>query len=95
MKDIKALGESVIVRTDLQTHERVTREGIIYKENQLDGTFVVWSTVHSVGPDVKIDLKEGDEVCWKLNSASGHYKLDDEPYDIIPFDKILLVRDAT
>ena len=95
MKDIKALGESVIVKTDLQTHEKVTQEGIIYKETQLDGSLIVWSIVHSVGPDVKIDIKEGDRVCWKLNSASGHYKLDDQPYDILPFDKILLVNDAT
>jgi len=92
MKNIKALGANVIVKTDLQTHEKTTAEGIIYKENQLDETLVVWSIVHSVGPDVKLDIKEGDSVCWKLSTAVGHYKVDDQPYDMVPFDKLLLVE---
>lgn len=95
MKNLKALGNNVILRTDLQTHEYTTNEGIIYKENQLDGSLIVWSEVHSVGPDVNIDIKEGDWVCWKLNSAVGHFKMEDEPYDMVPDSGILLVKDAT
>ena len=95
MKDMKALGKNVIVRTDLQSHERETEYGIIYKESQLDDSLVVWSEVHSVGPDVKLDVKPGDWVCWRLNTAAGHYKVDDVPYDIVPFDGLLLVKNAT
>lgn len=96
MKNLKALGVNVVVKTDLQRHEKTNEYGIIYKEGQLDGRNVnVWSTVHSVGPDVKLDLKVGDEVCWRLDSAVGHYKVDDVPYDLIPFDKLLVVKNAT
>jgi hypothetical protein len=95
MKDIKALGENVIVRTDLKTHDRETEYGIIYKESQLNATLVVWSQVHSIGPDVKVDVRVGDWVAWKLNTAVGHFKLEDTPYDIIPFHELLVIRDAT
>lgn len=94
MKNLKALGVNVVVKTDLQQHEKVTKEGIIYNEGQLDDhNVILWSEVHSVGPDVKLDIKEGDWVCWKLDSAVGHYKVDDVPYDLIPFDRLLVVRD--
>lgn len=95
MKNLKALGVNVVVKTDLQQHEKVTEQGIIYKEGQLDERNVIlWSEVHSVGPDVKLDIKQGDWVCWKLDSAVGHYKVDDVPYDLIPFDRLLLVKDS-
>jgi co-chaperonin GroES (HSP10) len=95
MKNLRALGMNVVVKTDLQEHENVTKEGIIYKESQLDSKNVIlWSEVHSVGPDVILNVKQGDWVCWKLDSAVGHYKVDDVPYDLIPFDRLLLVRDV-
>jgi len=98
MKNLKALGDNVVLKTDLQSHEKVNEQGIIYKESQLDGQNVIlWSEVHSIGPDVKLDLNEGDWVCWKLDSAVGHYNVDDVPYDLVPFTEILVVRepDAT
>ena len=95
MKDLKALGVNVVVKTDLQRHEFTNDQGIIYRESQLDGANVnVWSEVHSVGPDVKFDLTVGDWVCWRLDSAVGHYMVDDIPYDLIPFDELLVVRDV-
>lgn len=94
MKNLKALGVNVVVKTDLQRHEKTNDQGIIYTESQLDDRNVIlWSEVHSVGPDVKLDIKEGDWVCWKMDSAVGHYKVDDIPYDLVPFDRLLVVRD--
>ena len=56
MKNLKALGVNVVVKTDLQEHEHVTSQGIIYKESQLDGkNILLWSEVHSVGPDVIVN----------------------------------------
>ena len=95
MKNLKALGVNVVVKTDLQEHEHVTSQGIIYKESQLDGkNIILWSEVYSVGPDVRLDIHDGDWVCWKLDSAVGHYKVDDVPYDLVPFDCLLLVRNS-
>tara|TARA_Y100000004_G_C8940848_1_gene424121 strand:- start:800 stop:1099 length:300 start_codon:yes stop_codon:yes gene_type:complete len=95
MKNLKALGINVVVKTDLQQHEKVTKEGIIYKEGQLDDkNVIVWSEVHSVGPDVKLDIQEGDWVCWRLDSAVGHYKVEDTPYDLIPFTELLVTRSS-
>jgi len=96
MKDLKALGINVVVKTDLQRHEYENEHGIIYRESQLDGANVnVWSEVHSIGPDVTLPgLDVGDWVCWRLDSAVGHYKFDDVPYDLVPFDQLLVVRDS-
>ena len=98
MKNLKALGKNVVLKTDLQTYELVTEHGIIHKTSQLDkGNVMLWSEVHSIGPDVKLDLNVGDWVHWRLDSAVGHYKVDDEPYDLVPFDRLLVVKepDAT
>ena len=94
MKNLKALGVNVVVKTDLQRHEKIDSSGIIYTESQLDDNAnkIVWSEVHSVGPDVKLDIEEGDWVCWQLHSAVGHYNVEDVPYDLIPFTDLLVVR---
>tara|TARA_R100000084_G_C4573976_1_gene110591 strand:- start:239 stop:535 length:297 start_codon:yes stop_codon:yes gene_type:complete len=95
MKNLKALGPNVVVKTDLQRHEKTNDQGIIYTESQFDdGNVNMWSEVHSIGPDVKLDLKEGDWVCWRLDSAVGHYNVDDIPYDLIPFTELLVVKDS-
>jgi len=94
-KKFTAIGNMVALKTNLQTEEKTTTEGIIYKDSQLDETLVVWSEVYSVGPYVRVDIKEGDWVCWKLNSASGHFKTGDLVLDLVPGNELLAVRDAT
>ena len=53
----KSFRKECCSETDLQTYELVTEHGIIHKTSQLDeGNVMLWSEVHSIGPDVKLDL---------------------------------------
>ena len=77
--------------------EKTTGEGIIYTDNQLgNNDFHVWSTVHSVGGDVKEDIRPGDKVYWKLGSNEGQYYKDgDFVLDLVTEDNILAVDRET
>tara|TARA_R100000005_G_scaffold68199_1_gene36176 strand:- start:990 stop:1283 length:294 start_codon:yes stop_codon:yes gene_type:complete len=97
MSKFKALGSWVAVETGgLKKEEKVTEQGVIYKESQLDNGLVVWSVVNSIGPDVVLDIKVGDSVLWKLGTNDGaHYKDSKITLDLVPEDAILAVEDAT
>lgn len=95
MKTFKPISNWVALETTLK-EQKETEHGIIYTDNQLKNGGCVWSTVHSVGPDVKEDIQSGDEVFWKLGSNQGaYYKDTDITLDLVREEHLLAVRRET
>lgn len=91
MKEFKAYGSWVALKTKLK-EEHTTEHGIVYKD-ALPENLHVWSEVHSIGDDVKEDIKVGDMVYWKLGvNAGAFYKDDDITLDLVEIGNILLVE---
>ena len=95
MKNFRPISNWVALETTFK-EQKETEHGIIYTDNQLKNGGCVWSTVHSIGQDVKEDIQPGDEVFWKLGSNQGaFYKDTDITLDLVREEHLLAVRRET
>jgi len=67
----RPIGKWIAVTTDIGG-EKTTEAGLIYTDNSTGKGGRVWSTVWSVGPEVKEDIRPGDKVMWELSTHRGN-----------------------
>jgi len=84
MSSLKPIGKWIVVTTDIGG-QKTTEAGIIYDDNDVSSGHV-WSTVESVGPDVKEDIRDGDKIYWDVRTAKGNHH---SSYDIVHEDSVL------